>query len=108
MAEDADALLLPSMHDDAPVVVVEALASGLPVVCLDRGGPPILGGLAITPDGPRRTAEALARAVLAAHAPGGNVPRVSTQAVRLTRLLNESGLLATDLPAGASGVRKTG
>lgn len=32
-------LLFPSLHDSAGMVVLESLAHGLPVVCLDRGGP---------------------------------------------------------------------
>ncbi len=35
----ADALLLPSLRDDAPFVVAEAQALGLPVVAFDQGGP---------------------------------------------------------------------
>lgn len=34
-----DALLFPSLHDSSGNVVLEALASGLPVVCLGLGGP---------------------------------------------------------------------
>ena len=44
MREGADAFLFPSLHEEAGLVVVEALGSGLPVVCLDRGGPPLLAG----------------------------------------------------------------
>jgi glycosyltransferase involved in cell wall biosynthesis len=40
----ADCLLLPSLHDSAGWVVAEALALGVPVVCLDRGGPGYLVG----------------------------------------------------------------
>jgi glycosyltransferase involved in cell wall biosynthesis len=40
----ADALLFPSMHDQAPWAVAEALSLGCPVVCLDRGGPAVLVG----------------------------------------------------------------
>jgi glycosyltransferase involved in cell wall biosynthesis len=40
----ADALLLPSMHDQAGWAVAEALSLGCPVVCLDRGGPAVLVG----------------------------------------------------------------
>lgn len=36
----ADALLFPSLHDSCGWVVGEALSRGLPVVCLDLGGPP--------------------------------------------------------------------
>lgn len=38
----ADALLHPSMHDSAPWAVGEATTIGVPVICLDRGGPPVL------------------------------------------------------------------
>lgn len=34
-----DVLLYPSLHDSGPHVIGEALAHGLPVVCLDLGGP---------------------------------------------------------------------
>ena len=44
MREEASVLLFPSLHDEAGWVVVEAMSSGLPVVCLDRGGPPLLAG----------------------------------------------------------------
>ena len=34
-----DALLFPSLHDPGGMAVLEALARGLPVICLDLGGP---------------------------------------------------------------------
>jgi glycosyltransferase involved in cell wall biosynthesis len=63
VAEQADVLLFPSLHDDAPFAVVEALAVGVPVVCLDRGGPPVLGGIPVRASTRRATAVALAQAV---------------------------------------------
>jgi len=39
MMREASCLLFPSFHDSAGFVVSEALALGLPVVCLDHGGP---------------------------------------------------------------------
>lgn len=39
---DFTALIFPSLHDSAGMVVLEALSCGLPVVCLDLGGPGIL------------------------------------------------------------------
>ena len=42
MRTEADVLLFPSLREEAGWVVVEALACGLPVVCVDRGGPQVL------------------------------------------------------------------
>ena len=40
----ADVFIAPSLREDASFAVLEALASGLPVLCLDRGGPQFLVG----------------------------------------------------------------
>src|ERR1035438_5848043 len=37
--ETHDALLFPSLHDSGGTVVMEAIAHGRPVICLDLGGP---------------------------------------------------------------------
>jgi glycosyltransferase involved in cell wall biosynthesis len=37
--ESHDLLLFPSLHDSGAFVVLEALSRGLPVICLDLGGP---------------------------------------------------------------------
>jgi glycosyltransferase involved in cell wall biosynthesis len=37
-----DLFLFPSLHDSGGMVVLEAMAQGLPVVCLDIGGPGVL------------------------------------------------------------------
>lgn len=42
MYESGHCLLFPSLHDSGGNVVLEALAFGLPVVCLDLGGPKTL------------------------------------------------------------------
>jgi glycosyltransferase involved in cell wall biosynthesis len=39
MYHDADAFLFPSLHDSGGTVVLESLSRGLPVICLDLGGP---------------------------------------------------------------------
>jgi glycosyltransferase involved in cell wall biosynthesis len=46
MREQADVFLFPSLHDQAPTAVVEAMASGLRVVCVSRGAAPLLIGSA--------------------------------------------------------------
>lgn len=45
-----DALLFPSFHDSGGLAVLEAMNSGLPVICLDLGGPAmaVRGGVGIT------------------------------------------------------------
>lgn len=43
--EENDAFLYPSLHDSSGNVVLEALSRGLPVICLDLGGP----GAIVTP-----------------------------------------------------------
>ncbi len=64
-----DAFLFPSLHDSSGNVVLEALAAGLPVVCLDLGGPAALvdetcGRVVETRGrGPAAVAEDLARAL---------------------------------------------
>lgn len=37
-----DVLLFPSLHDSGGMVVLEAMSRGLPVVCLDLGGPGVM------------------------------------------------------------------
>jgi glycosyltransferase involved in cell wall biosynthesis len=64
LADEASVLLHPSLHEDAGFVVAEAVALGLPVVCIDRGGPPLIAGesaVAVPPQGDM--VAALARAL---------------------------------------------
>jgi glycosyltransferase involved in cell wall biosynthesis len=63
MSSEADVLLFPSMHEDAGWVVAEARASGLPVVALDRGGPPHLGAVVARPGTVNETVERLVACV---------------------------------------------
>lgn len=39
---DFDVFLFPSLHDSSGNVVLEAMRGGLPVICLDLGGPPTM------------------------------------------------------------------
>jgi len=67
MAE-ADVFLFACLREEAGAVIAEARAVGLPVVCLDRGGPPLLAGPAGTcvadSGGAARIARRLADAAL--------------------------------------------
>jgi glycosyltransferase involved in cell wall biosynthesis len=63
MRSQADVLLFPSIHDEGGFVVAEALAVGLPVVCLARGGPPEIGGIGVAPTDVVGTVSRLAEAV---------------------------------------------
>lgn len=42
--QSSEALLFPSLHDSSGNVVLEAIACGLPVICLDCGGPATILG----------------------------------------------------------------
>jgi glycosyltransferase involved in cell wall biosynthesis len=92
MREEADVLLFPSLHDEAGWVVVEALSQGLPVLCLDHGGPPVVAravGAACT--GPAPSSDGVLAEL--AHGLGGwrrwllAVPRDSWPALSLRELL---------------------
>ena len=63
-------LLHPSLHDESPLTVAEALGLGTPVVCLDWGGPAVLTSLwpstpstLVAPTTPDDTARRLAAAI---------------------------------------------
>jgi glycosyltransferase involved in cell wall biosynthesis len=106
MREETDVLLFPSLHDDGPWAVAEALASGLPVVCLDRGGPAALGGIQVQAGDYRTTVARLAEAVRRAQRPGATPPfdRASRRAalleiLRARRLCGEAGNGRHDLQA---------
>jgi glycosyltransferase involved in cell wall biosynthesis len=103
MREDADVFIFPSLHDDSPLAVAEARAIGLPVVCLDRGGPALLASHVVPVRSPVRTARALATEVLRARGsqPAQFVTR-DEQLAHLRELLTERGLLSA--PTAASGM----
>jgi glycosyltransferase involved in cell wall biosynthesis len=105
LRDDADVFLFPSLRDQAPWVVAEARACGVPVVCLDVGGPPLLGGRAVAPTTWNRTVRALAGELLAAVAePAGPPPAfdLATRRDRLVTILHHTGLTgsAPDMGSG--------
>jgi glycosyltransferase involved in cell wall biosynthesis len=96
METEADVFLFPSMHDDGPWAVAEAVSLGLPVVCLAVGGPPVLGARGVRVSTPRRTVEALAREVLRVVAEEREPQTVFDFQSRLDRLaevLSKNGIL---------------
>jgi len=98
LREQVDVFLFPSLRDQAPWAVAEARALGLPVVCLDVGGPPQLGGRAVPAAGPAATVRGLAQALRAATTDPVPPPPafdLASRRERLTELLARSGLVAT-------------
>jgi glycosyltransferase involved in cell wall biosynthesis len=94
MAEEADLLLFPSLHDEGPMVVAEALTVGLPVVCLDRGGATGFGGTAVRAGRVQETSERLARAMTTARAqPPTSRFSIEAASERFAGLLHDKGLL---------------
>jgi glycosyltransferase involved in cell wall biosynthesis len=87
MAQEASVLLHPSIHDDSPFGVVEALAVGLPVICLDRGGPPLLAGDAgvavTTSSGLGATARQIAQVLQSVRLPSPTSARKRSEAFLL-------------------------
>ena len=111
MRDEAEVFLYPSMREEAGWVVGEAIANGLPVVCLDRGGPPVVGGSPVRPGSVRTVSRRLAERVLEL---SRVVPRLDrdrfTFEVRsqaLERLLNRSDLGSERSSQGGSvGLRR--
>jgi glycosyltransferase involved in cell wall biosynthesis len=96
MRDETDVLLFPSYHDEGGWVVSEAIACGVPVVCLDRGGPAALGGHAVQPSGSGTTACQLADMAqrVAGHQERGPVPDFDRQLARIRGILTDHGLIA--------------
>lgn len=103
-----DVLCLPSRREGCPNVVLEALASGRPVVASGVGGVPELlrkdNGILVPPDRGGELADALSRALDRTWDPGslrGTVPSLSWDAVARTyaRLVDE--VIAEAAGAGA-------
>jgi glycosyltransferase involved in cell wall biosynthesis len=64
MLQQSHALVLPSLHEAAPMVIIEALASGRPVISTRCGGPEFMldeaTGLIVEPGDSRELAQAIA------------------------------------------------
>ena len=64
---DSDVFLFPSLRDGGGTVVIEAMAAGKPVICLDNGGPGMHineeCGIKITPESPQQAVFDIANAL---------------------------------------------
>lgn len=64
----ADALIFPSLHDSGGFAVLEAMQAGLPVICLDLGGPGVSvtseTGIKVATENPKQAVSDLARAIV--------------------------------------------
>lgn len=102
-------LVHPSLHDSGGFVVVEALAHGVPVVCLDIGGPAFLSGpagIAVSPKPTRTVVERLAVSIADARKRGaelGAIARTRAEDVLdWERIVDRYGEIYDGL-AGAAG-----
>jgi glycosyltransferase involved in cell wall biosynthesis len=66
----AGAVVHPALHDDSPLSVAEALSLGVPLVCLDLAGPPVIASYwpdvqvrAVRATTPKATARRIAEAI---------------------------------------------
>jgi glycosyltransferase involved in cell wall biosynthesis len=96
MTQEAEVLLFPSLHDEVGWVVAEALAHGLPVVCLNRGGPKSLGGIAVELGGFEETAQSLAHEVGRATLPSSLRWDLTSRFESLRSLLEQRNLSLPD------------
>jgi len=113
MYPDFDLFLFPSLHDSGGLAVLEAMSFGLPVVCLDLGGPGVsvnnTAGCVITTKGRSEdeVAEAIAGSLERILCDAAMLASLSDGARRRARALTWEAavqtLYVTDLAAGGAG-----
>lgn len=67
LLKEHDAFVFPSLHDSGGFAVLEAMAAGLPVICLDLGGPALAvtadTGFRVSASTPRQVVKDIAKAI---------------------------------------------
>lgn len=109
LRSEADVMIFPSLHEEGGMAVAEAVEAGVPVVALDRGGPPTLGAHAIRAGSVESTVADLAKATRALYGTVPTAPRrldvVSVRA-EVRGVLAEAGMLPLvsggNAPAGVA------
>ena len=91
MRRDATVFVFPSLHDQGCWVAAEAAAKGLALVCVQRGGPPLLARIAsaVALQDLGKTAPAIARAI---ESMGGRTGSDSRKK-QLTHAIQRHGLI---------------
>jgi glycosyltransferase involved in cell wall biosynthesis len=85
--QDSLAFVFPSLHDSGGMVVLESLAAGVPVICLDLGGPGTIVtsscGIVVSSRQPNETSvvESLAKAMIALLTDADHRARLSANAI---------------------------
>ena len=95
LREEASVMVFPSLHDEGGWVVQEALSFGVPVICLDRGGPLELGGTGVPTSGRAATVRRLAEAMetIADHpVDPASVRRLRDRRRALIEIIRQAGL----------------
>jgi len=91
--------------DEAGLAVAEAAAIGLPIVCLDRGGPPVIAGGGVEPGTEAETVErlrdALERALDSNPPPARLDP--ATRRAELLGLLRSARLIPAEVAGEGEG-----
>jgi glycosyltransferase involved in cell wall biosynthesis len=99
MREEASVFLFPSFRDDSPWAVGEAVLTRVPIVCLDRGGAPILAGGGVPLTTRAQTVMALAARVLEMSESGSSSPEdfsIEARRNKLSDILARRGIDRTE------------
>jgi glycosyltransferase involved in cell wall biosynthesis len=98
MREEASVFVFPSLHDEGGWVVAEAAAEGLPTVCIQRGGPPLLSGVGVAASlrDVDTTASAIARGIESMRGrTGSSIWDLDSRQQQLMQIIERYGLIGS-------------